>query len=189
MRAKKIIEQEHRSLGAVLHGLLFVVRDIRFGGKPDFELLAAMVHYIETFSERFHHPKEDAYLFARLAPRCPASAPLLARLADEHRTGIAMLRELRAALDAFHDDGEAFAAFAALTATYASFHWQHMRAEEDELMPLAQTYLTAEDWQVIDTAFSGHSDPLFGVQRGDEFKELFRRIVELAPAPLGKARG
>ena len=62
MRAKKIIEQEHRSLAAVLHGMLYVVREIRYGGaRADFMLLDAMVHYIETFSERFHHPKEEAY--------------------------------------------------------------------------------------------------------------------------------
>ncbi len=58
VQAKRIIEEEHRSLAAVLHGMLYVVREIRYVGiKPDFVLLEAMVHYIDVFQERFHHPQ------------------------------------------------------------------------------------------------------------------------------------
>ena len=43
MQAKRIIEEEHRSLAAVLHGMLYVVREIRYMGmQPDFVLLEAM---------------------------------------------------------------------------------------------------------------------------------------------------
>ena len=46
MQAKRIIEQEHRSLAAVLHGMLYVVREIRYGGAaPDFELLPAFAKH------------------------------------------------------------------------------------------------------------------------------------------------
>ena len=31
--------------------------------------LKAMLEYIRNFPERLHHPKEDAYLFARLRDR------------------------------------------------------------------------------------------------------------------------
>ena len=37
----------------------------------------------------------------------------------------------------------------------------------------------------IDAAFEDHDDPLFGAQRSDDFRELFRRIVNLAPPPIG----
>ena len=51
MRAIQIIEDEHRSLAAVLHRLLYLVRDIRLrGAAPDFELLGAMLDYIDAFS-------------------------------------------------------------------------------------------------------------------------------------------
>ena len=64
MKAISIIQDEHRSLAAVLHGMLYLVREIgERGRKPDFRLLDAMMYYIDTFPERFHHPKEDRYLF------------------------------------------------------------------------------------------------------------------------------
>ena len=60
-----------------------------------------------------------------------------------------------------------------------------MGAEENEVLPLAKTHLTNEDWDTIDEAFLGHADPLVGVDAGNEFRGLFRRIVNLAPSPIG----
>ena len=60
-----------------------------------------------------------------------------------------------------------------------------MRAEEDKLIPLAREHLTAEDWKEIDAAFVGHSDPLFGANAEAEYNSLFRKIVNLAPPPIG----
>jgi len=94
VQAKRIIEEEHRSLAAVLHGMLYVIREIRYVRiKPDFVLLEAMVHYIDTFLEQFHHPKEDAYLFKLLGSRYPGAAPLLDRLKQQHESGAVKLRE------------------------------------------------------------------------------------------------
>ena len=60
-----------------------------------------------------------------------------------------------------------------------------MRCEEKELLPLAQEHLTAGDWEAIDEAFTGHTDPLFGEIATEDHRALFRRIVNLAPPPIG----
>lgn len=187
MQATRIIRAEHRSLAAVLHGLLHLVRHIRFRlAEPDFELLRAMVHYIDAFPERFHHPKEDRYLFRLLRLRHPAAATLLDRLHEEHLVGAEKIRTLVEALDRYECGGDTnFAEFAQIAAGYAAFHWEHMRCEEAELLPLAERFLTTADWKEIDAAFLGHTDPLFGEDAADQYDELFRRIVELAPPPLG----
>ena len=51
MQACTTILIEHCSLDAVIHGMLYLVRDIRRGAKPNFELFDAMVHYIIAFPE------------------------------------------------------------------------------------------------------------------------------------------
>jgi hemerythrin-like domain-containing protein len=187
MRAIHIIEDEHRSLAAVLHGMLYLVREIRLRGTaPNFGLLRAMVYYIDTFAERFHHPKEDEYLLKLLGRRHPDARPLIERLESEHRAGAERIRTLEQSLQRYEEGGaREFPAFAEAVQAYAAFHWNHMRAEEDELLPLARTYLTFDDWKAIDEAFTGHSDPLFGVKGGAEYDALFRRIVNLAPPPIG----
>jgi hemerythrin-like domain-containing protein len=189
VQAKRIIEEEHRSLAAVLYGMLYLVREIRYVGiEPDFVLLGAMVHYIDTFMEGFHHPKEDAYLFKLLGSRYPGAAPLLDRLKQEHESGSVKLRQLRQALTRYQHGGRGeFSEFAALVADFAAFHWEHMRLEENELLPLATRYLTEADWDAVDAAFLGHTNPLFGTEQGNAYRDLFRRIVDLAPQPIGVA--
>jgi hemerythrin-like domain-containing protein len=187
MDAIQIIYDEHRSLAAVLHGMLYLVRDTRLrASAPRFDVLGAMVYYIDAFPERFHHPKEDAYLFKFLRMRNPETGPLITRLESEHRAGAEKIRVLEQALGRYeHGGAREFPAFAEAVQAYAAFHWDHMRTEEDKLLPLARLHLTTADWAEIDSAFLGHTDPLFGPAAGDEYDALFRRIVNLAPPPIG----
>jgi hemerythrin-like domain-containing protein len=187
MQAIRIIREEHQSLAAVLHGLLYVVRGIRaHQTEPDFSLLGAMVYYIDTFPERFHHPKEDAWLFRLLQLRHPDARDLIDHLQSEHRAGAVKLRQLEQSLLRYQEGGRAeFAVFAAAVESFVAFERNHMRSEETEVIPLAQKYLTPSDWAEIDAAFLDHTDPLLGEAVRDDFVGLFRRIVNLAPPPIG----
>ena len=185
-QASATILIEHRSLDAVIQGMLYLVRNIRLGAKPNFKVFGAMVRYIDAFPERFHHPKEDAYLFKQLRERYPGAAPLLDRLQADHRKSAERVRDLEQALTGYQEGGEAqFPAFEKAVTEYADFQWKHMSVEETELLPLARQHLTNEDWQEIDVAFSGNSDPLLGSKAGAQYEELFRRILLVAPPPIG----
>src|SRR5689334_18709060 len=95
----QIIRDEHRSLSSVLHALkelARMARDPRL--TPRFEAFRAMLRYIDEYPEVLHHPKEDRFLFARLAAVAPESKPLIARLESEHREGARKVRELERAL-------------------------------------------------------------------------------------------
>jgi hemerythrin-like domain-containing protein len=191
MKAINIILDEHRSLAAVLHGMLYLVRSFQEGRmKPDFKLIGAMLYYVDAFPERLHHPKEDAYLFRLLRLRYPDAAALLDRLEAEHEAGESRIRDLERALLRYENGGaNGLPQFAEALESYASFHWTHMRAEEDEVLPLARRYLTHADWNEIDQAFAGNTDPLLGAKVGSEYDALFRRIVHLAPPPIGVGPG
>jgi len=167
--------------------MLHMIREIREQGTiPNFEAFGAMVYYIDAFPERFHHPKEDRYLFRALRLRCPEANALLDRLEQEHRIGAHKIRTLEQMLARYQNGGEReFAQFAAAVDDYANFHWKHMGTEESEVLPLAKKHLTREDWDSIDKAFGGHTDPLVGVDAGTEYRALFTRIVNLAPPPIG----
>jgi len=75
-------------------------------------------------------------------------------------------------------------AFCDAVDAYAEFHWRHMRSEERELLPLAERALTAADWAAVQAAFAANDDPLAGVGEG-EYRRLFQRIAQIAPAPVG----
>ena len=46
-------------------------------------------------------------------------------------------------------------------------------------------YPQRADWEAIDAAFLGHTDPMFGAEASVKYDAPFRRIVNLAPPPLG----
>lgn len=186
MDAIRIIRDEHRSIEAVMHALTHLARAAQDPAvRPGFEVLRAMIYYIAEYPERLHHPKEDGQLFARLAARAPEAKPLLDELSAEHASGAPMLRGLEHALLDFEQNWPRGAReFAAAVAAYADFHWKHMRKEEEQVLPLAERVLSAEDWRAIDEAFAGHHDPFADV-RGQDFERLFAHIVALAPEPIG----
>lgn len=181
-----ILRAEHQSLSAVLHGLGTLAQNARNPSqRPDFAVFHAMLRYIDAFPERMHHPKEDKFLFARVVARAQEARPMVDRLRAEHVRGAELIRSLEQALrelEAGWPDGAD--RFATLVEAYSRFHWDHMRAEEDLLMPLAERVLLEEDWRVIDAAFAGNNDPIADL-RANEFSGLFTRIVNLAPAPIG----
>jgi len=186
MLAIQKIRDEHRSISAVLHGLKQLARDAQDARvKPGFEALRAMIRYIDEYPERLHHPKEDEHLFSRVEARAPQARALVAALKAEHVEGARLVRDLERALVFFEEGWPAGAReFLAAVDAYAEFHWQHMRKEENELMPLAEKVLTPEDWRAIDTAFDVNQDPIAGIRERD-FEALFTKIVNLAPAPVG----
>jgi hemerythrin-like domain-containing protein len=188
--ALNVIRDEHRSLAAVLHGLRYLVGEVREGRrKPDFTVLRAMVHYIDTFPEKLHHPKEDRYLFARLRQRTTMANAVLDQLEAEHIHGAKLIRDLEQALLRWEMGVQQdVTAFAEEVERYADFHWRHMRQEEEVVLPLAERVLTEEDWREIDAAFAGNADPLIAKDVEKDFERLFKRIVNIAPPPIGLGR-
>jgi nucleotide-binding universal stress UspA family protein/hemerythrin-like domain-containing protein len=182
-RAINILQDEHRSMAAVIHALNFLVKSFREGAPPDFRLLKAMLYYIEHFSERLHHPKEDDYIFDRLARRTGEGAEVIARLRQEHADEQRLEAELAATLAAFEAAPEAgLEAFATCLERYSGFLWKHMGSEEKLVLTAARKHLLEEDWTEIARAFGENGDPRFGDDVGDDFRTLFTKILNLMPS-------
>lgn len=186
--AIRLIKDEHRSMAAVLRAAEYVVgKAVSTGKPPDFNLLRAMLYYLREFPERRHHPNEDRVLFARIKATTHEADAAIAELEDEHRRGDAMLQSLTIALDNWEAGAVDSRLFAELLSGYASFYWAHMEKEETRVLPVAQDVLSNEDWREIHAAFESHEDPMFGEDIANEFRNLFSRIIRLAPPPIGTA--
>jgi hemerythrin-like domain-containing protein len=184
----KIIRAEHRRLAAVINCFVSVLQEIKDRDHPaELEMFEQVVVYFEQFLYRFHHPKEDEYLFPRLLQRAEKSAEVIERLESEHVEGKDILVKLRTNLDNYRDkqDEATFESFYNIAMVYRDFEWHHMSTEEREILPLAEKSLTENDWAELDAIFTAHEDPVFGRKQKDEFSDLASRIVNLAPAPHG----
>jgi hemerythrin-like domain-containing protein len=185
--ALQVIRDEHAAVSAVLRSLLQMMER-----GPDeeperfFDVLRAMLFYIDEFPERLHHPKESDLLFPKVARVAPELLPVIRRLEDDHMQGENRVRELQHLLLAWEllGDGRR-AAFEEAAHRYVEFYLSHMRLEETQVLPVAQKLLGDADWTQLNAAFQAHRDPLASNERDPAYDRLFTRIVMRAPAPIG----
>lgn len=185
--ALQIIRDEHAAVAAMLRSLLQMVErgpgdsPMRF-----FDVLRAMLFYIDEFPERLHHPKESDLLFPKLARVAPELMPVIQRLEADHMRGEGKVRELQHLLLGWELLGEARQpAFATAAQEYVRFYLEHMQLEETQILPAALARLTEDDWTQLDAAFAQNRDPLAGGDHDPTYDRLFTRIVMKAPAPIG----
>lgn len=188
--AFQVIRDEHAAVAAVLRSMLQMLergpedQPIRF-----FDVVRAMLFYIDEFPERRHHPKESKLLFPKIARVAPELMPVIEKLEQDHQQGEHRVRELQHLLLAWELLGDSRRPdFEAAAKQYVDFYLLHMRTEELELMPVSQR-LSEADWAELNDAFAHHGDPLATGSHDPIYDRLFTRIVMRAPAPIGVGAG
>ena len=184
--ALQVIRDEHSAVSAVLRSMLQMMER-----NPDeqperfFDVLRAMLFYIDEFPERRHHPKESDLLFPKIARVAPHLMEVIERLERDHVSGESRVRELQHLLLAWELLGDSRrVAFQEAARKYVEFYLTHMRTEETELLPVAQKLLTEQDWEQLNAAFQ-NTDPLVTGDHDPVYDRLFTRIVMRTPAPIG----
>ncbi len=188
----RIIHDEHAALSAMLQSLRMMIRRGPGDGPEQFfDVLRAMLFYIDEFPERLHHTKETELLFPPVRARAPHLKDALDRLDRDHARGETAVRELQHLLLAWELLGDSRREpFELAVARYLDFYLEHMKLEETVILPEAEKVLSAQDWQALDEAFATNCDPLTGkYPRDPVYDRLFTRIVMRAPAPIGVGAG
>jgi branched-chain amino acid transport system ATP-binding protein len=186
MQAIVIIKSEHQNLIAVLYSLEMLVEEIENKKQPDFAVFHGLLTYIDRFLDRYHHPKENDYLFPRVMARAPDTAELVKTLGRQHKQGEKLFVEMLKALSAYEFSGDSeFSGFREAVLKYTQFERDHVLIEERDLLPRAREALEASDWEEIDAAFGENQDPMFGKKWDSEFSDLLNKLINRLPAPLG----
>lgn len=190
----QIIRDEHVALAAMLRSLREMV-ERGPGGSPRsvlepenyFEVLRAMLFYIDEFPERLHHPKESDLLFPRVARMAPETVDIIVRLEQDHATSVAEVRMLQHLLLGWELLGDSRRpVFQEAFKRFLAAYLKHMLLEETVILPAAIRVLNDADWEELDAAFATNCDPLTGkYPRDPAYEELFARIVMRAPVPVG----
>ncbi len=183
-----VIHEEHASLSAMLYSLrLMIERGMEDQPAVFFDVLRAMIFYIDEVPEKQHHTKESELLFPAIARRTDDGGELISQLESDHRQGEKAVRELQHKLLAWEILGESRRKeFEEKADLYIDFYLNHIRLEEKHLIPQALKVLTAADWKELDKAFEKNSDPMSQQQPRDPvYDRLFTKIVMHTPEPIG----
>ncbi|TWO72721.1 hemerythrin domain-containing protein [Caenimonas sedimenti] len=185
--ALQIIRDEHSTLGAILRSLLQMLARGPAGNPGQFfDVVRAMLFYIDEFPEKRHHPKESGLLFPMLLRAAPELAPVVDELEREHARGEARIRELQHLLLRWELLGDGHSGmFSDAARDYVTFYLHHMKVEEAHVLPVAERVLASTERAELDVAFRTNRDPLGPDGHQGSYERLFTRIVMNAPAPIG----
>lgn len=187
----KIIYNEHTALRAMLQSILLML-DRGPQDEPErfFDVLRAMLFYIDEFPERRHHPKESNLLFPKIVRLVPSLFPTIEKLEHQHINGETRVRSLQHDLLAWEILGDSRRdKFSNEARDYVAFYLEHMRIEETVILPAANEHFSATDWDELNAAFESNQDPFAQVgQPSADYERMFAKIVLYAPAPIGVGR-
>jgi hemerythrin-like domain-containing protein len=150
------------------------------GERWDVELVSEVVHYLVSFHDRFHHPREKAaslHVAARVVSARPALAAIARQHAELEERGAALLL----AIDGPSIDSEALRrALGADGFAYVALLRAHMLEEESTLFPLVERTLTDDEWAAIVARVGASDDPLWGASDHAGYAALYERLTKSA---------
>jgi hemerythrin-like domain-containing protein len=177
-----IIEQlsrEHRNLEKLLDVLEHELDVFDRGGRPDYEVIRAIISYFEVYPEVYHHPQEDL-VFAKLKIRDLAAATKVGDLAGEHNKGAERLRQVAKMVDAVLADREMLRQTVdTVIRDFIQHERHHILMEDRYFFPAAVKALEPQDWTDIASSLTSGKDPLFSEVTEEGFDTLREHILRL----------
>jgi hemerythrin-like domain-containing protein len=183
------LRRDHRNFDELLRVLEQEMAVFDRTERPDYELLEAIVGYFEDYSDRCHHPREDA-VFEKLKERDPAAAAAVGDLEAEHVEVAKGLRRFASVVEAILVERDIPREdFDKVVRDFIDNERRHMKMEEETFFPAALEALTAADLTELDGRLTDEKDPLFAGEPEQRFAALRRRIVQWEKDDQAERRG
>ena len=167
------LDNEHRYIASLLEALAEQADNLLPGRSPDYGMIHDIVHYMASYPDQYHHPREDL-VFDRLLERDAESRDVVEQLLEGHREVSRLSRELLDELSRVtsgdHPADKQKIKF--LCDRYIGYNWDHMNMEEGKLFPRATAKLRQDDWFAVNAEARYVDDPLFGTRVRKEYQRL-----------------
>ncbi len=161
----EVIDQLHQDHVNIVKLLDYLESELaKLGGDrtPDFQLMHEIMHYMTSYPDIYHHPREDV-IFGRLKGRPGVDDSAIDEVLAEHQKIYRRGKRFRAALRTVLSESMMLTEeFLDIANKYIRLQRRHLDREETSLFKLAREKLSEAEWQEIDSAFHDVPDPLFG---------------------------
>ena len=140
--------QDHTRISEVMHELAVASDALVREEGPDWQHLGELMHFLQYYADRVHHPLEDR-VFDRLLHKglTPTERHLVFNNLGQHQEIIGLTRKISEHVRNAVDSGVvAEEEFSEVLAEYISLQRKHMRFEESQLFPLLVSRLDDADW-------------------------------------------
>jgi hemerythrin-like domain-containing protein len=167
------LKQDHRVIERALRALDGICLRLRLGEEIPHSSLAQIVAFISTFADRYHHGKEESYLFPALERRgiLREGGPL-AIIEQQHEIERKLTAQMHRALEEYeHLDQESGRRFVEAARRYTDHLINHIQTEDSLLFRLADEILEDADIAEMKKGFERSESELSPLTR-EEYEKL-----------------
>ncbi len=173
------LRNEHRYMDRVLEAFKEQLEILKDGGTADYHLMYDVIHYMNRFPDRFHHPREDV-VFRKLIERDEEIRPLVETVLMEHESvetkGARILKTLKAIDE--EDTPERRRSLEFRSDDYLATYQKHIDREDGKIFPEIEKVLTESDWEEITAQVQPGKQPLFGERIGRQYHSLNEYLTD-----------
>lgn len=175
-----IIHNDHANMNLLLKLLSKRIQSLEQDEKIDYRLIKTIITYLRTYSDKYHHPMEDL-IYEYYLKSHTVSDDIALRLTQEHQAIKKVTIELDELLDMILLD--AIVSKDICIEKLRNFVEQqtaHLAYEEQEILPLINNSLFADDWDNIAQQWQPdeYQDPLFGENVSEQYRVLATHIKQ-----------
>jgi len=168
-----VLKHEHRVIERALRALDGICTRLEWGQQVPAEVLSQLLDFITTFAGRYHHGKEERYLFPVLQqPGIPRDGGPLGVIAQEHLIESELTHEMRQAVEAYKAlDPEAIQRFVEAARRYTDHLLGHIDKEDGILLRLADEILDEKDNASLSEGFQ-QADAELGAGASEKYDAI-----------------
>jgi hemerythrin-like domain-containing protein len=184
LTATGVLVHEHRGIERVVRTIATTADNVEGGRFVEPSILIDVASFLRAFARQCQQAKEEAILYPLLeAKRMSRSGYLLASLAAEHSKAECLSRELLGNASTYSSSGGARKSLLVCSLrNLVALYRQHLRKEDDLLLPLADELLSRAEQDSLYRAF-GHVAAPVGL---DELAAGIERQSAHPPSHLGE---
>jgi hemerythrin-like domain-containing protein len=151
MKPTEILVSEHNLIRQALESCSLAVEKLESGEKPPMEFFEKAVEFARTFSDKFHHHKEEYLMFGRLAQRKNGQIDAqIDSLRYQHDRGRDLIAEITQSLTRYSEGQDPQATIILEDmAAYVSLLRHHIHREDYVFYPMVDKELTAADQKYL----------------------------------------
>jgi hemerythrin-like domain-containing protein len=173
------LRQEHRDIEKLLRVLERELSVFDRGGRPDYEVILAVIEYFKDYPDACHHPKADI-IVEKFRARAPVAAAAIGDLEAEHREGAKRLRRVAQAVERVLSDQDLLRQTVSdIIRDFINHERLHMAGEERVVFPAVLNTLSPEDWADIALQLAARYGPLSQPDFEEKFSTLRCNILAM----------
>ena len=170
--------RDHAGLAQLLNLLEAMLDRFHEGDEPDYDVIAEILEYMESYADDIHHPSEDL-IYKLLIETGHGEHEVLTVLSKQHEVLHDVTQGFRTAIEGILNEevvrrDEVEVQGRDLIETLR----QHMVLEDTVAFPLALEKLSENDWRVLNETAPNENDPIFGKRDPARFSSLYQLLVQ-----------